>query len=108
MRLLIDNQLPLSLARYLATKGFEVQHVRDLGLGDASDAVIAALARAERWVVVSKDEDFVQLSDLYGTPQVVWVRLGNCRNHALLAAFDRCASTLRAAIASGQRVILVC
>jgi hypothetical protein len=36
---------------------------------------------------------------------MIWVRLGNCRNAALLAAFDRTREALLEAIASGQRVV---
>ena len=107
-RYLIDNQLPRALAVHLAAKGHEVMHVRDRGLGQASDETIVTIAKAESLVVISKDEDFVLLSDLHGAPQIVWVRIGNCRNVELLAAFDRCWGTLVEAIASGQRITLVC
>jgi predicted nuclease of predicted toxin-antitoxin system len=55
--------------------------------------------RANGLAFVSKDEDFHQLSFLYGAPpKVVWVRLGNCttadieqalrRHHTDLLNFD--------------------
>ena len=31
MTLLVDNQLPLALARFLATNGWECTHVQDVG-----------------------------------------------------------------------------
>ena len=33
MTLLVDNQLPVALARYLAANGLECAHVQDIGLG---------------------------------------------------------------------------
>lgn len=62
----------------------------------ASDSALWTYAREHGYVLVSKDEDFVQLADRYGAPpQVVWVRLGNCRKQALLAAFQRILPALR-------------
>lgn len=89
MKLLVDNQLPAALARFLSANGFESQHVLDIGLDTASDQVIWEHARKEGLVIVTKDEDFAQLADRQTTipPQVLWVRLGNCRKAALLKAF---------------------
>jgi len=39
-------------------------------------------ARDNGFMLVSKDEDFHQLSFLYGhPPKVVWLNLGNCTTH---------------------------
>jgi predicted nuclease of predicted toxin-antitoxin system len=32
MNLLVDNQLPLALARFLAANGFDCRHVQDIGM----------------------------------------------------------------------------
>ena len=40
MTLLVDNQLPLALARYLAANGWECAHVQDVGLASADDRAI--------------------------------------------------------------------
>ena len=40
MTLLVDNQLPLALARYLAANGWECIHVRDVALEAATDRTI--------------------------------------------------------------------
>ena len=89
MKLLVDNQLPSALARFLSANGVESQHVLDIGLDAASDQTIWEYARNAGWVIVTKDEDFAQLADRQTTipPQVLWVRLGNCRKAALLKAF---------------------
>lgn len=80
MKLLVDNQLPETLARYLDSRGLASEHVRDLGMQSATDADIWQYARQRNRVIVTKDEDFPQLVDRYGSPpSVVWVRLGNCR-----------------------------
>lgn len=37
MTLLVDNQLPVALARYLVANGWVCIHVRDVGLDEAGD-----------------------------------------------------------------------
>ena len=87
---LIDNQLPVGLVGYLQTHGLDVVHVSACNLERATDQEIWDYAKTNNCVIVSKDEDFLHLSgkDLNG-PRFIWVRLGNCRNSALFAAFDR-------------------
>ncbi|MGH8068007.1 MAG: DUF5615 family PIN-like protein [Candidatus Entotheonellia bacterium] len=73
--------------------------VRNVNLHEADDRTVLEYARANGVAIVSKDEDFHQLSFLYGAPpKVVWVRLGNCttadieqalrRHHTDLLNFD--------------------
>jgi len=59
-------------------------------------------------VIVSKDLDFFHLSgaDPNGPP-FVWVRLGNCRNAALFAAFDSILPQLLQAISAGTKIVEV-
>lgn len=61
-------------------------HVFDLGMEAADDPVIWQRAQREQTIIISKDEDFVDHWLLSAEPvQLVWVRKGNCSNHALLA-----------------------
>ncbi len=108
MKLLIDHQLPSALAAFLRRRGHDCTHVANIGLSEAADVVIWDRAERDRAVLVSKDEDFLILvSRPASTGQLVWVRLGNCRNVALLAAFDRVHDRMIAAMASGRRVFEV-
>ena len=106
MTFLVDNQLPQALARFFISRGHEAKHVLDLGLDEASDSVIWKYAGENRCVIVTKDEDFFSLS-LQGAmeTQVVWVRLGNCRTPALLAAFENALPKLIQALQQGGRVV---
>lgn len=90
MKLLIDSQLPPALARHIDASGTSCIHVRDVGLARASDHTIWDYAKLHNLVIVSKDQDFREMAILKGSPpQVIWVRLGNCRRIDLIAAFDR-------------------
>ncbi len=109
MKLLVDNQLPSALARFLSANGFECQHVLDIGLDAASDQIIWEYAKKEGQVIVTKDEDFAQLADRQTTipPQVLWVRLGNCRKAALLKAFADILPQIREQLQEGNAVVEV-
>lgn len=108
MKLLIDNQLPFQLAVFLRWRGHECVHVLDVGLDEATDMEVWTRAGREGWILVSKDEDFVALANRPGEAgRLVWVRLGNCRNAALMEAFDRVHDELVRALESGQRIVEV-
>ncbi len=108
MKLLVDNQLPVELARFLNRRGHDSVHVCDVGLDEASDLDVWTRALHEGRIVVSKDEDFVTLASRPGDAgRLIWVRLGNCRNAALIETFDRILNQLVSAFESGQRVVEV-
>lgn len=107
MSLLVDNQLPVALARYLGAHGLECVHVRDVGLDTASDQDIWEYARTRSLTIVTKDEDFQALANRQASvpPQLVWVRLGNCRKGALPEAFARILPSLKELLAAGEAVV---
>ena len=106
MTFLVDNQLPQALARFLVSRGLPAEHVLELGLDTASDRVIWDYASSKQRVIVTKDEDFIGFSlATVAKTQVVWVRLGNCRTPALLAAFETALPKLIPALQQGDRVV---
>ena len=106
MKFLIDNQLPVSLARFFREKGFECQHVFELGLDSASDHAIWDIAVKDKWVVISKDDDFLHIAKMRPkTAQFIWVRIGNCRSAALISIFDRLLTTIQEALRAEEDII---
>jgi predicted nuclease of predicted toxin-antitoxin system len=64
------------------------------------------VAAANSLTLITKDEDFFQRASQPASPvQIVWVRLGNCRNSALLGAFESVLPQLEVALQAGNRVI---
>jgi predicted nuclease of predicted toxin-antitoxin system len=54
------------------------QHVNQVGLRGQSDQAILDFAAARGFIIVSKDNDFRQLSFLKGAPpKVIWLEVGN-------------------------------
>ncbi len=84
MKLLFDQNLSHRLVRALADIYPDCQHVRNVGLKEASDTEVWNFARDNGYAIVSKDSDFHQRSLVLGfPPKVVWVRLGNCSTKAV-------------------------
>jgi len=78
VRLLLDENLSERLISALESRFPGTLHVRVLGIGGASDSRVWQRAADERCLLVTKDEDFVQLSVLRGPPpKVLWLNVGN-------------------------------
>jgi len=106
VKFIVDNQLPVSLAQYLRKRGFDCQHVLEVGLGDVLDSEICQYAEVQERIIISKDEDFFYLAKQRAAKiRVIWVRLGNCRTSALLAAFERSWPTVESSLKAGDRII---
>lgn len=81
VQLLLDENLSEHLLPGLTARFPGSTHVRALGMGGATDSAIWEFARQERFLFVTKDEDFVTLSVLRGTPpKVIWLNIGNADN----------------------------
>jgi predicted nuclease of predicted toxin-antitoxin system len=100
VKLLFDENLSFKLAEKLADVYPESDHVRSAGLSGARDLEIWEFASAEGFTIVSKDDDFRQLSILRGAPpKVIWLQVGNRstseieeilrRRYPAIEAFDR-------------------
>lgn len=86
MRFLIDNALSNSMAEGLKKAGHDAVHVRELGMGMASDKEIMEFALKENRVIVSADTDFGTLLALYdlSKPSFILFRKSDKRPIALL------------------------
>lgn len=81
VRLLLDENLSERLLTSLHGSFPSSVHVRALGLGGAADSELWEMAKRDNFVLVTKDEDFVAMSVLRGTPpKVLWLNIGNANN----------------------------
>ncbi|MBI2059219.1 MAG: DUF5615 family PIN-like protein [Nitrospirae bacterium] len=58
MKIIVDNNLPASLAHLIRSAGFDASHVVEIGMGSASDAEIRRKYDQENIIFVSRDSDF--------------------------------------------------
>jgi predicted nuclease of predicted toxin-antitoxin system len=108
VRFIVDAQLPALLCTFFTQHGFDAQHVIDTMDHATSDEQIFAFARANDLVVVTKDDDFARRSDALGAPpQILWLRIGNCRNQALLTAIGNAWNDILPALERGERIVEV-
>jgi len=105
VKCLIDNQLPPALARFLTARGIESFHVTEVSLAEAHDRKVWQYVLEHGYVLVTKDDDFLNISSQSASGQLVWVRLGNCRTPDLLQAFDHLWSAVEACLNKGDRVV---
>ncbi len=108
MRFLVDAQLPPALARWLRAEGHEAEHVEEVGLQERSDRKIWEHALRTSAVILTKDEDFAARSAQVGAPPtIVWLRVGNSTNRALLAWIGPRMPGIEALLAQGSSLVEV-
>jgi len=81
MKLLIDVNLPARWAQYLIEAGFEAVHWSQFGSTSAPDGEIIAKAKAEGYVILTRDLDFGTIMFFARTdkPSIVQVRAKDAR-----------------------------
>ena len=85
MNLLFDENLSSGLAQALEREYPGSAHVHALDLKGATDAAIWERAQKDGYMIVSKDNDFRQLSFLYGwPPKVIWLSVANAGTGEIL------------------------
>ncbi len=109
MKFWVDAQLPPMLAPWLSQEyGVEALSLRDIHLRDAADMAIFQAARQAKAVVISKDNDFVELVSRHGVPpQLLWVTCGNVSNRRLQAVFAKTFPDALALLEAGQAIVEV-
>ena len=79
MKLLLDENLSDRIIAQIADFYPGSVHVKTLALIQTEDLLIWEYAKANDFVIVSKDSDFHQPSLLYGhPPKFIYLRIGNC------------------------------
>jgi predicted nuclease of predicted toxin-antitoxin system len=107
LRFWIDAQLPPLLAEWLSEVfGQESSTLEPLGLRRGSDDAIFRALRKAGEVIVSKDEDFVDMIvRLDAPPQLLWVTCGNVTNRGLREVFDAGFAAALVLLNAGEPVV---
>ena len=84
MKLLLDENLSPRLADSLANIYPGSKHVSGCGLAQTADFLVWDFAKANGFVIATKDSDFEHLALLRGQPpKVIQLRLGNCTTQVI-------------------------
>lgn len=77
MNVLVDENLPRSLAPQIAALGFKVQDVRDIGLRGKPDTEVMAVATTTDAIIITKDRGFTNVKtwDEGFTAGVIFINL---------------------------------
>ena len=66
------------------------EHVLELALAQSQDRILWEYATTHHSIIVTKDEDFADwVARGKPGPSIIWLRIGNCSNTALLIWFGR-------------------
>lgn len=88
MRLRFDQNLSPMLVGCLVDLFGGSSHVQSVGLDRASEEQVWEYARLNGFAIVTKDEDYNNLSVIRGSPpKVIWLQLGNCTTDQIEALF---------------------
>ena len=86
MKFLFDENISATLPGLLADVFSGSRHLREVALKGADDEAVWAYAIVHGFALVSKDDDFREMSVLRGAPpKLVMINLGNCATSAIAA-----------------------
>ncbi len=107
MTIWVDAQLPPALADWLREQfGVDAVSLDSLGLRQAQDLEIFQRAGRLGHVIMTKDDDFVDIITRLGPPpQILWVTCGNVTNRAMRELLSRAFPTVRAHLEAGEAVV---
>jgi predicted nuclease of predicted toxin-antitoxin system len=88
MKLLFDQNLSPKLVNRLADLFPSSSHVQSIGLDCADDDHVWEHSLLNGFTIVTKDEDYNNLSVVRGhPPKIIWLQLGNCTTAQVEAVF---------------------
>jgi predicted nuclease of predicted toxin-antitoxin system len=107
MKLLLDENLSRRLVPFLKNVYPGRSQVVLAGLESATDQALWEYAKANNYVIVTRDADFEELSLVWGQPpQVIWLKTKNQSKAATLSALLECKTLVEhALIAEGRACV---
>ena len=97
MKLLLDENLSRRIVPALRANYAGSTQVALLGLERADDRAIWEFAKAGNYVIVTKDDDFLQLQTVLGyPPKVILLTIGNCTNSEIVELLNQSHGLLEA------------
>ncbi len=108
MKLLFDENLSPRLLEFLSAIFPGSEHVELVGFRGQPDETIWTFAGQHGLCIVSKDNDFRQLSFLKGPPpKVIWLSIGNAGTEAISVLLKNRRAQIEAFQANADEALLV-
>ncbi len=106
MKFLLDQGLPRTTVSELLDRGFEAEHVGQLGMATASDEEILEQARGRDAVVVTLDADFHSLlAAAHATaPSVIRIRIEGLKGDDVVNFIEQVVTAAESEIEAGAAV----
>ena len=103
----LNAHLSPAIATWMTNElGISAIALRDVGLRDAEDEEIFTAAKEQGAVLMTKDRDFVDLLDRFGSPpQVIWLTCGNTSNARLKEILAAILPDAIALLRSGESLV---
>ncbi len=104
----IDAQLSPALATWINEQypELEAYALSQLGLRDATDKQIFEVALEKGVIVMTKDDDFLQLAHDKGTsPKIIWITCGNTSNQSMRNILSKTLSDAIKLLEKGETVV---
>jgi predicted nuclease of predicted toxin-antitoxin system len=108
VKLLLDENLSDRMIHQIIDLYPNSSHVKLLKLTNTDDVIIWEYAKANSFVIVSKDSDFHQRSLLYGhPPKFIYLRVGNCPTSRIVQILREQFATITEFVNRARESILV-
>lgn len=108
MTIWIDAQLSPSLALWINKnfKSITAKSIRSMGLLNASDTLTFSEASKENIIIMSKDQDFVNLVNAKGTPPyLIWITCGNTSNDRMRRLLENNLEQAVRLLKDGEKIV---
>jgi len=80
MKLLFDEHISFRTVRVMHDLFPHARHLKFFDMEEATDLEIWSFAKKNGYAIVTKDDDFRELSMAFGhPPKVIWIKAGNIR-----------------------------
>lgn len=103
MKLLLDENLSRRIVPILQDAYPGTTQAVLAGLEKADDRKLWEFAKAGSYVIVTKDDDFIEMQSVFGhPPKIILLGLGNCSNQQVAEVLLRLQANIEAALAKSD------
>ena len=89
MKLLFDENISYQIVKKIKETFPESAHANTIKSGKITDLEIFSYAKKNNLLIVTHDEDFIELQLVYGyPPKIIWLRAGNTSTQNIMLKLE--------------------